>query len=214
VNERIREIIERFKQVADSPEFRANAAKLRELDTALEAYARESRRKIAGIPVEHARRLDTPGDSHAFTAALSWVSDPQRTKFLVLGGRLGVGKSFAAAWCVDQLGGRFASMPDVAARKFDAEDVEALLSAHCLALDDVGTESVDAGGWQESHLYRVLQGRYAQGRPTVLTTNLWGEELRARLGSEILVRVWDRMLASGIFVLCDGESMRGREVAT
>lgn len=148
-------------------------------------------------------------------SARSWVESQRRSgppfhlapqPFLILGGDLGVGKSHAAAWCVDQLGGLFIPMADVAARKFEGEFESELIRARCLALDDFGTEPLDAGGWQEAHLERVLRGRYSEQRPTLITTNVWAEELKERIGP----RVWDRVMAGGpeSLVLCEGENLR------
>jgi DNA replication protein DnaC len=210
--EEIRARIERCKERAEDPAFKANAAKLAAEECSLRAYVRDARRRILGIPAEHQDHMDSPRESEALIAARAWrnVPYPDRPLFLLLGGPLGRGKSFAAAWCVDQLGGRFVGSAEMAALKFNEGEVESVLKAPCLALDDFGMEASDAGGWTASHLFRVLADRYSEKRPTVITTNVWGPDLEAKFGGE-LKRLWDRVLSSGRFVFCGGDSMRGQK---
>ncbi len=206
----VSEIIAEAKEVADSPELKAQAEKIAAQEAELRTYARDARRRVLGIPAEHQAHLDSPRETEALTAARAWRAVPYaaRPLFLVLGGPLGRGKSFAAAWCVDQLGGRYIASGELAAIKFNEAEVESVLHAACLALDDFGMEASDAGGWQASHLFRVLADRYSERRPTIITTNVWGKALEEKFAGE-LHRLWDRVVTSGRFVFCGGEYLRG-----
>ena len=196
-------------KVSETPEFQANAARLLEEEAQLRAYWRDARRRVLGVPAEHQEHLDAPEDTEALVAARMWrnAQHHDRPLFLLLGGPLGRGKSFAAAWCIDQLGGRFIASAEMAALKFNEAEVESVLRAPCLALDDFGMEASDAGGWTSAHMFRVLADRYSEKRPTVITTNVWGPDLEGKFSGE-LRRLWDRVLASGRFVFCGGDSMR------
>ena len=68
-----------------------------------------------------------------------------------------------------------------------------------LALDEMGAHNPTA--WAEEQLFRILNTRYANYAPTILTANVAIKEIDARIRSRF---------REG-FVYCEGEDVRGRE---
>lgn len=58
-----------------------------------------------------------------------------------------------------------------------------------LFLDDLGAEAVR--DWSASMLYEVIEGRYRNGAPTIITSNLTKREMRDAVGDRIVSRVFD-----------------------
>lgn len=65
--------------------------------------------------------------------------------------------------------------------------------AWLLVLDDVGTADVKAMSlnWYQAKVYAVIDKRYRESRPVVLTTNLPPDEFAARLGPRVMSRLED-----------------------
>lgn len=124
----------------------------------------------------------------------------QRERGLLLAGDCGSGKTHLAAAVVHALidqgrhaifltGGRYLDSlkdafgdPDKTRRiRHEAR------SADLLVLDDIGAEM--NGDWARSEFFSLLNDRYEQMRPTILTTNLSMDELTARLGKRTVSRI-------------------------
>lgn len=58
-----------------------------------------------------------------------------------------------------------------------------------LLLDDLGAEHVK--DWTAAMLYEVIEGRYRNGAPTIITTNKSKKEMRELVGDRIVSRVFD-----------------------
>ena len=92
----------------------------------------------------------------------------------------------------------------VQSAQFDAErdidtEIKALASPdYLMALDDLGTHNRTA--WREEQLYRVLNRRYGQRAPTIISSNTPLEEIDGRIRSRF---------REGL-VLCEGDDLRGR----
>ena len=92
----------------------------------------------------------------------------------------------------------------VQSAQFDAErdidtEIKALASPdYLMALDDLGTHNRTA--WREEQLYRVLNRRYGQRAPTIISSNTSLEEIDGRIRSRF---------REGL-VLCEGDDLRGR----
>jgi len=132
----------------------------------------------------------------AFNAARTYAGSLQG--WLFLRGGYGCGKTHLAAAigneCVN-LGvpTLFLTVPDLldALRSsFDSQDVtfeerfEQIRDAPLLILDDFGTQS--GTDWAREKLYQLLNHRYTNRMPTVLTTNLALEEIDGRMRSRLL----------------------------
>ncbi len=74
-----------------------------------------------------------------------------------------------------------------------------------LILDDLGAERVT--GWSAERLYELINYRYMEVLPMIVTTNCTADELRTRLGD----RIFDRIKSMCRYTpLTASESLRGR----
>lgn len=91
---------------------------------------------------------------------------------------------------------------------------EAVLSAYqrvsFLALDDVGVEALPLDSWRGEQLHSLIDERYAQGRPLLLSTNLAPDALSGYLGQ----RLYDRIREMCVLVPVSGLSYRARRADT
>lgn len=90
--------------------------------------------------------------------------------------------------------------------RYDAKEMDRLLTASRLVIDDLGVEFQDAKGNFMAILDEVIDVRYDESRPTVITTNLDADGFKARYGE----RIADRIRESGRFVSLGNPSLRKR----
>lgn len=187
--------------------------------------------RLIDAPQHHALPLER-GDKLQNTPALDAAQKWRRTTatLLVLAGPVGTGKSLAAAWTlhdwwIEELraarddcrryyeGQCWIAAPHLARmRKWD-EAVAKLERAPMLVLDDLGHESsTDAAA---ELVQSVVTTRFAEERPTVITTNLDQKTFRPRYGERIVDRVRECGLDENgharWWVRCSGESLRGKQ---
>jgi DNA replication protein DnaC len=117
--------------------------------------------------------------------------------WLFLQGGYGCGKTHLAAAIANASVGRgiptlFLTVPDLLDQlrhAYSDEDVtfearfEQVRSAPLLVLDDFGTQSATA--WAREKLFQILNYRYINKLPTVVTTNLLLEEIEGRMRSRL-----------------------------
>jgi DNA replication protein DnaC len=143
------------------------------------------------------------GVSDAYEIAREYASDPYG--WLVLRGGVGSGKTHLAAAIANEAVRRqvpvlFAVVPDLldhlratfsptSAIQYD-EMFEGVRSTFLLVLDDLGTES--ATPWAQEKLFQLINHRYNNQLPTVITTNRRLESLDERIVS----RLGDRVLCA------------------
>lgn len=153
---------------------------------------------------------------------LGWIdrfmADPTTTPSLLMLGPVGTGKSHQAygalraivigtarrrvrpTWRVTTHPSFNAEMrpqrDDEHLRKFDE-----YLAADLLVLDDLGAGLTT--DWTGDTLYRVVDGRWANRRPTIATSNLLPDVLRETVGDRIASR-----LAHGVVVALTGSDRR------
>lgn len=166
----------------------------------------------AGIPSVFARVVASDMEPTEALAALSDLG----TGVVVLSGVPGCGKSVAAcSWLYDGLKGEPQSMRSslfvTAARlarweRYSDAEMNRLLRAPRLVLDDIGTEYADAKGNFLAIFDEVISDRAANERPLVITTNLTGEAFKQRYDE----RISQRIRESGQFVSLKAGSMRKR----
>ncbi len=196
------------------PEWRERDAAARRKREAEEAQVKaaaaatvEALREATGVPL----RFRQLAEAVRTTEALSEV---QRAEFeiLVLSGDPGRGKTVAAAWWLLQhLDGKRNSLFVSAARlsrweRYDRGEMDRLLLAPRLVIDDLGEEFNDTKGNFLAVLDETVCDRIANRRPTVITTNLTAELFFDRYGQ----RIRDRIREAGRFVVSAGASMRQR----
>lgn len=176
--------------------------------------------RLTGIPErEFLRRSGIPetmrdyslaswGDSKAREVAERYVETwPPKPHMLFLTGTVGSGKSGLGVGVLQELWlrwhkvGRFVVAPELI-RRFQAtfseeaseskEDVHRELTlAPLLVLDDYGTEK--ATDFANAEMFRLVNDRHSNGRPTIVTTNLDVMSLDPRIKSRLTDRersVW------------------------
>lgn len=89
-------------------------------------------------------------------------------------------------------------------QRYEDSEMNKLLRAQVLVIDDLGTEFQDEKGNFMAILDEVIDVRYDHRRKTIITTNLDAEAFKARYGE----RIADRIRECGKFVSLDGKSMR------
>lgn len=144
-----------------------------------------------------------PDDAGPVRAVREWSQQqwPMNRMILLLSGPPGRGKSHLAAAAVkavwDRHGkrGRFWVVPELLDRiratyseETRRETVEAvhgeLLRTPVLVLDDLGTEK--ATDWAGEQVFKIIDQRYREGLPLIVTTNLEVGALDARLYSRLM----------------------------
>lgn len=171
-------------------------------------------RRLAEVSFDSAPQRDPQG-----LAALEWLrrfgAEWDRKRWLVVRGEMGVGKTCAVVALVRELAplicdevfsAAFVTTSDLvleyqAAMRYHSEDevVTRYADVDLLILDDLGAE--DSNWWREKRIYYpILNRRYDQERPTIITTNLAleaedGEQgLRYPLLEHVGERVFYRIL--------------------
>lgn len=192
----------------------------------IEAASREERLRQAGlwgegpIPEEDLRRLvdgEALVSSQALRAVQRWFrirgggggGGERRTGFTILAlcGEMGRGKTFAGAWLLAQLGGRYISAEEMRRTyvRFSPNDADVSRAkrARVLVIDDLGTELDAEEG--AAALFDLLNKR--MGNPygwTLLTANLLADEFTERYGE----RTIERIKQCGAFMEVSGPNLR------
>lgn len=143
-----------------------------------------------GLPAQQAESLE-----RAFNQARAFAESAEG--WLVLQGAYGCGKTHLAAAIANEAVARgvptlFLTVPDlldVLRFAFDTQDVrfeerfEQIRSADFLVLDDFGTQN--ASPWAREKLFQILNFRYINRLPTIVTTNLALAQIEGRLRSRL-----------------------------
>ncbi len=175
-----------------------------------EHYLAERMRRM-GVPSNCVRAADSVSETKALQAARAWFGLPQWS--LVLFGGFGVGKTTAAAWCVQEWIRRGFRVKWVRAPEasmsplFGAEAnvfQEDCRACDALVLDDFGADRA-SDVWR-TWLEDVLDARWGSQRKTLITVNnLDGDEFKARIGGRLTDRLRD-----GSRLDCGAGSLRGK----
>jgi DNA replication protein DnaC len=183
-------------------------ARQREEAARLDRENRIHELKRRGVPSkDRARIVDGLDDTPALAAARAF-SDSGDKHLLVLAGPAGVGKSVAAAWLV-ATHARSAIFIDqsrlVRKSRYADSDMAPLEDVSLLAIDDLGSEYLDERGSFLTSIDGLINARYSEERPTVITTNLSSARFMMRYGE----RISDRIREVGRFIEFRGPSLRG-----
>lgn len=175
--------------------------------------ARDEARRLSaakdamGIPAVFRELAEGPGLRQ--TEALTEVR--RGSLILVLAGDVGRGKTVAASWWLLQAVTQRQPLFVSAARlsrwdRYDRAEMDRLLLASRLVIDDLGEEFNDTKGNFLAVLDEAVSDRVANRRPTVITTNLTLEAFADRYG----IRIRDRIREAGRWQNFAGTSMRGK----
>ena len=133
---------------------------------------------------------------------------------LVILGTVGTGKTWLAASIARDLmiNGTpvpvtFITVADMLAELRTARpgldvDMAQFMLAPVLILDDLGLENTT--DWTREQLYRLSHARYHEGRPTIVTSNLTGDEIQ----SQYEARTVQRLFGGAKLITLAGESRR------
>lgn len=160
---------------------------------AYEAMEHEKEEEEARSAAErHEKRLDAAGIPKRFRGlsldVRQYVKTIKDRRSLILSGNIGTGKtSLACAVAeamIDKKSVRFTTISNINASLFDKEVSESALfrslsDADLLVLDDLDKGKL--GEWSACHIYRVINQRYEDCKPIVVTMNCSMSELTRKL---------------------------------
>lgn len=189
------------------------------LQSDFQAYVNQTLEKALASPDKSVQEPERDGKIHIITQ-LSRAETPSRhveslnclerkpiievvdrwrkTKqwLLLLGGEVGVGKSFAAAYWFSRHISKHGLSATFPARWVQANDLlhmdkaeyKRLWWANAVVIDDLGAEYYSEKGWFLSILYSILSHRYDNMLKTIITTNLSTDKLASRYDDPRFVR--------------------------
>jgi len=138
---------------------------------------------------------------------------------IMLVGPVGTGKTHLAIAILQELikkghAGAYVTVPELLdeirdsisseVRGGSAKLMQLVKTIPVLVLDDLGTEK--ATEWVRERLYVIINARYEDMKPTIITTNCGIEELQERIGERTVSRLWE--MCKG--VVLEGEDRRKR----
>ncbi len=86
----------------------------------------------------------------------------------------------------------------------EVEIINSLKNASLLILDDLGAENNTA--WSKEKIYEIIDSRYRDGKPIIITTNLSLEQLKNKMaGEDGIHRTYDRLVE-----MCTPLEIKGR----
>ncbi len=160
------------------------------------------------------------GTEEAFEVARAFARDPDpEHRWLYLRGGVGVGKTHLAVATALEIRERngsvyFAVVPDLLdhlratfdpARGVAYDDrFNAIRGAFLLVLDDLGTENTTP--WAREKLYQIINHRYVERLPTIVTSN----QDHRHVDERILSRLLDTHLTRDILIDTEDFRRRGR----
>lgn len=151
-------------------------------------------------------------DGAPFAEKLAAWADDETPDNLVLVGPVGVGKTHAAVAACRQhvahgAGLEFWPVGELLdaldwRRPESAATLARFMSVDLLIVDDLGAER--ANEWTGERLYAVVNRRWLENRPTIVTTNLEPEALEAAIGQ----RTYSRLAHDALAVAIGGDDRR------
>lgn len=134
--------------------------------------------------------------------SVRWVAayNEGRMVNLAIVGPVGVGKTWEAAAIVralllldNRVPAQLVAVPEMLDKlrpnADGASDIGQFQCAPVLALDDLGAEKQTE--WTDEQLYRLADFRHTRNLPTIITSNLYPEQLEARYGERLCRRLFE-----------------------
>jgi DNA replication protein DnaC len=162
--------------------------------------------------------LAAPGLQRAYEAAYAYARNPEG--WIFFHGNCGVGKTHLAVAIANeilrlkQVGVYFRVVPDLLDQlraTFDPangvaydERFQQIRNCHLLILDDLGTEQ--ATPWAREKLYQLVNHRYNEQLPTVITSN----QDFSKIDQRILSRLLDTRLSTYLFIEAEDYRLNAR----
>ncbi len=151
-----------------------------------------------------------------FNYALNFLDLEKEGKGLLLTGAVGTGKTHLAVAIANHLMyeqiipvkfgnvttllSEVKSSYDKQATESEAEIIKSLSRVRLLIIDDLGKEK--ASEWSNNIIYTVINNRYENYKPTIVTTNLNIKELENTIGEATVSRLIE---------MCDGVKVNGED---
>ena len=158
--------------------------------------------------------LETP----AMLAISEFLTKPKEAWCIVLAGPKGCGKSTAAGFYLWSKTMSSLASPPKTRRWWTAsrlarvsgynQDFEPLIQVPTMVIDDLGVEYLDKNGYFSHRLDEIIDERYSNYRPTIITTNLNGRDFRARYGDRVIDRIREGFPYGGKYIEINNNSMR------
>ncbi|MHB1343040.1 MAG: ATP-binding protein [Thermoleophilia bacterium] len=178
---------------------------VRELREAAEFFAERGHlpRRLAQVSLDIF--IESPENRAAHAVSRRWLNDP--TCNLLINGTVGSGKTFLGVCLARELSGRDLPIPTLflsVPKLFEAikagyndpglrESAERLIrwakEAPILSLDDLGKTHGRDTSWIEEQLYLIVDHRYNNEAPIVITTEFESKGLAARVGLSVVSRL-------------------------
>lgn len=168
----------------------------RHLGPASRVPARERRLLLAAYDGQRLR------ETEPMRAARELLAVPRMPAIIGWGGPMGIGKTLAACYLIARRGGLYCRAAELVRPGFELED---LVAAPLLVIDQAGRETYVPGEWGAARLEELTDSRYAEERPTVWIGNFTEEDWIERYG----VIAAARFRGDGRWWQLDGESLRG-----
>ena len=140
-----------------------------------------------------------PGNQVAHQAVDEFLKEERPKRGLFLFGKAGTGKTHLAARIAQEttLETRFIKMPKLLLElrsNFNTSEswqnekiIEKLAKIELLIIDDLGAEKMS--DWVAETIYLLIDERYGNMRPTIITSNFDLEELEQRVGDRVCSRI-------------------------
>lgn len=167
-------------------------------------------RKYAGKTFDDFKVINQE-TKNSLEAARAFVRALDRN--LIILGYVGTGKTLLASVIATETPSLFANTPDITSRIFSGyrtKDgsveavIETLSLCPVLVLDDYGTSALERNESIIDKIYQIVNSRYINGLPTVVTTNMRADELMSQYP-----RVFDRLRENAYMVTTGTKSLRG-----